>query len=287
MRVMIWGAGVYGNDYHKYLLEKTSDVFVKFIDNDPIIQQKENVISPTDIKNYEYDIIMVTNKDKAQRAKIVHQLETLSVDNKKIVCLWENPDLLLEIEKVRDLRYDEQNDRRVVWLSSFAEYVRTENIAGNVAEAGVYRGDFSFFINKYFSDRKLYLFDTFAGFSENDLEVERSFENEAFNKSSFNDNMVFDTKLKNIIEIIKKRMLHPEKCEFHKGYFPESAKDVDDTFCFVNLDMDLYAPMLAGLRFFYPRMVVGGGFCCMIIFSQLCLALKWLSRLMKKKSIPF
>ncbi len=29
--------------------------------------------------------------------------------------------------------------------------------------------------------------------------------------------------------------------------------------CFVNLDMDLYTPILSGLRFFWNKMVPGGG----------------------------
>ena len=43
-----------------------------------------------------------------------------------------------------------------------------------------------------------------------------------------------------------------------KGYFPESAKGIKEKFCFVNLDMDLYAPQLAALKFFSDKMVKGG-----------------------------
>lgn len=53
-------------------------------------------------------------------------------------------------------------------------------------------------------------------------------------------------------------MLHINQCEFHVGYFPESAKGVADKFCFVNLDTDLYQSILSGLEFFYPQMVDGG-----------------------------
>jgi len=52
-------------------------------------------------------------------------------------------------------------------------------------------------------------------------------------------------------------MIYPDNIEIHKGYFPESATGVEDTFCFVNLDFDLYHPILEGLRFFFPRMVRG------------------------------
>lgn len=53
-------------------------------------------------------------------------------------------------------------------------------------------------------------------------------------------------------------MLHPENCIIKKGYFPKTANGINETFCYVNLDMDLYKPTLEGLRFFYPIMIKGG-----------------------------
>ena len=46
-------------------------------------------------------------------------------------------------------------------------------IQGSVAECGVYLGDFAYFINKYFSNRTMYLFDTFEGFDVRDVEKEK------------------------------------------------------------------------------------------------------------------
>ena len=43
-----------------------------------------------------------------------------------------------------------------------------------------------------------------------------------------------------------------------RGYFPETAEGLEETFALVSLDADLYAPTLAGLRWFYPRMARGG-----------------------------
>lgn len=54
------------------------------------------------------------------------------------------------------------------------------------------------------------------------------------------------------------KMTHPEEVIIRQGYVPESLAGVEDEFCFVNLDMDVYVPMLEGLRFFYPRMVNDG-----------------------------
>ena len=57
---------------------------------------------------------------------------------------------------------------------------------------------------------------------------------------------------------MKKKLLFPDKCEIHQGYIPESTEGIHDEFCFVSLDMDLYKPIIEGLRYFYPRLVSGG-----------------------------
>jgi O-methyltransferase len=40
--------------------------------------------------------------------------------------------------------------------------------------------------------------------------------------------------------------------------FPDSLGGFEDRFAFVSLDVDLYEPTLAGLRYFYPRLSLGG-----------------------------
>lgn len=55
-----------------------------------------------------------------------------------------------------------------------------------------------------------------------------------------------------------RKMPYPKNVVIKKGYFPESMQGVEDKFCFVNLDMDLYVPMLNGLRFFWEKIVNGG-----------------------------
>ena len=39
---------------------------------------------------------------------------------------------------------------------------------------------------------------------------------------------------------------------------PKTASDIKDSFCFVNLDLDLYEPTYQGLRYFENRMIPGG-----------------------------
>lgn len=54
------------------------------------------------------------------------------------------------------------------------------------------------------------------------------------------------------------KMKYKEKIKICKGYFPHSANGIEENWCFVNLDADLYEPTLAGLEYFYPRMHDGG-----------------------------
>lgn len=121
-------------------------------------------------------------------------------------------------------------------------------IPGNVAEAGVYQGETAWYINALFPDRKLYLFDTFSGFDSEDLKDDDK-----------NERYRLDTDFSNTsVQMVLDRMPYPQNCIIKKGWFPDSAADVDDRFCLVRLDMDLYQPIKAGLEFFYPKMVPGG-----------------------------
>ena len=58
--------------------------------------------------------------------------------------------------------------------------------------------------------------------------------------------------------MVLSKMKYLDQVVIKKGYFPDTAKDIDEKFVFVNLDMDLYKPTLEGLRFFWPKMVKGG-----------------------------
>ena len=49
-----------------------------------------------------------------------------------------------------------------------------------------------------------------------------------------------------------------KQCLVKQGYFPESLGSLDDRFCFVSIDTDLYKPTYEGLKYFYPRLNKGG-----------------------------
>ena len=120
---------------------------------------------------------------------------------------------------------------------------------GNTAELGVYTGGFASAINHFFPDRKLYLFDTFEGFDTRDKKFDKE---NGF--SSIAEGWLSDTSE----GLVLSKMEHPENCIIRKGWFPDTAEGVDDKFCFVSIDANLYQPILAGLEFFYPRLNHGG-----------------------------
>ena len=60
------------------------------------------------------------------------------------------------------------------------------------------------------------------------------------------------------LELVMGKMTYPEQCVIRKGYFPDTIPEEELEFAFVSLDCDLYEPILAGLRYFYPRLKKGG-----------------------------
>ena len=148
---------------------------------------------------------------------------------------------------------------RIMFLKRFSERVYKQGIIGSVGECGVFRGEFAKEINRYFPDRFCYLFDTFEGFDKRDFKYEQS---PSETKDVFHLSMTSE-------EIVVAKMPHGDKVIIKKGYFPESIGDLDDTFAFVNLDMDLYQPTLEGLRYFYPRMSDGGVILVHDYFSEI------------------
>ena len=156
--------------------------------------------------------------------------------------------VVLDMEKLANLTT--RDSLRVCSLHAVAAEIYAKPVRGSVAELGVYQGDFAKHINAVFPDRNLYLFDTFQGFFEQDKQVDRG---AGFSTAAedFSDTSV---------DLVLKKMSHPEKVTVRAGYFPESAQEADrqEHFAFVSIDTDLYKPIYDGLRFFYPRLNPGG-----------------------------
>lgn len=214
-------------------IEAEYDV-IAFADNAKIKWGKEwlgkEIISPEEIKKYQFDYIIVTSP--TGRFAIPKQLTDMGIDEAKIII-------------PTDIKY--QTESRIEWLRSLSELHADIDKTADVAEAGVFQGEFAKYINSFYSDRKIHLFDTFEGFSDSDVHKEKGLSSAAVGNYSNTD-----------VELVLRKLSHPENAVIHKGYFPQTAEGIISKFCYVNLDMDLYQPTLEGLRFFAPKMVKGG-----------------------------
>lgn len=123
-----------------------------------------------------------------------------------------------------------------------------DNIPGDFAELGVWKGNSAALLadSAARSNRRLFLFDTFAGFDKRDLVGKDTSHKHAFADTS--------------LDYVRATVEHPEITTYLKGFFPDSLTDEvrQSRFALAHIDCDLYAPMKAALEFFYPRMPVGG-----------------------------
>lgn len=228
---VVFGAG--GTGRHVFEMSRDSVEILCFVDSDEtkwgrVIEGKE-IRNPNVLKSLDIDIVLLGTLMGLD--EVPEQLKAIGIPPEKL-----------------DRSYVELSVKsRILFLQRFAERVYKEDISGSAAEAGVYRGEFARHINRCFPDRKCYLFDTFEGFTEYDISREQE------------DSLTFANHLKNVnVEDTLAKMPNRENIIVKIGRFPETAKGIDDTFVFVNLDMDLYEPTIGGLRFFYPRMADGG-----------------------------
>lgn len=135
------------------------------------------------------------------------------------------------------LAHDEA--RNIYWA-----VISTENVPGDIAEAGVYQGGSAKLICEAKKGRHLHLFDTFEGLPiPSERDKPELYEGE------------FSCSLENVRRYLAKY----ENVHFYRGMVPFSCKPLErNCFSFVHLDLDLYEGTLACLRFFYPRLSIGG-----------------------------
>jgi SAM-dependent methyltransferase len=136
---------------------------------------------------------------------------------------------------------------RLYALTINIKQVLDDDVAGDMAELGVYRGNSAALLAHYAREykRTVLLFDTFEGFDDCDLiGVDKSKAIE-----------FADTSLKDVRDLVGE-----ERVRFVQGRFPQSIPpDLHASrFSVVHIDCDLYEPAKAGLEYFYPRLSPGG-----------------------------
>ena len=252
--VMIFGAGQAGQMAAAWL--PADQKLDGFIDNNEKLQG--SII----------DGIPVYSPDEAFRNRVPDRILLAIINReacKQIKDRLTDAGFTGEICTVHELR--SKIDMRLASLRLLAKQIRERDVPGSIAELGVYQGAFAAELNRLFPERRLYLFDTFEGFAEEDLITERKLggRNAFAVAGDFSDTSV---------KIVLGKMSDPAHVYICQGRFPESlaqgavsangdvtvtADDLNtEHFAGVSLDTDLYEPTMAGLRYFYPRLNPGG-----------------------------
>ncbi len=129
----------------------------------------------------------------------------------------------------------------------------TENVEGDTAECGVFKGSSSWLIcrsnkeNGYF-DRMHHCFDSFEGLSTPTDE----------DGTHWTPGVLSATE-----DIAKRNLSEFSDIVFYKGWIPDRFEDCDaNRFSFVHVDVDLYEPTKDSIEYFYGLISPGGVLLC-------------------------
>ena len=286
MKLLIWGIGQLAWTTVKNISETNIVGYIDTYSTNKEFAGKP-LYKPSEVKCLEYDAILVTTVYAKEIAQICREME-ISLDKVIFVygnvettdinqdyefitkiCGREFSTLIknryhlireilinlgtdkkkFEVADYSDKKICQNDYVRVKTLELLVDEIKERNIKGEIAELGVFRGDFAQLLNLAFPDRKLYLFDTFEGFDEDELARELD----------GNVRLAVDDAYKNTsIQVVMDKMQCKEQIVVKKGFFPNSLEGLEQQFAFVSLDCDWEESLYQGLIYFYPRLEWGG-----------------------------
>ncbi len=272
MKVYVWGTGCGAGD----LMDRGLDpeAVSAFLDGEGRGGSflGRPVIAPEALRGTDFDLILVASR---QAEAISARAAELGFPREKLLFLknnWRVQDRnlsyeaaarILPRELLEELRRPELPMREPLWLeqspltardlendcvrlrSLEAICRRLEGVAGDAAELGVYRGAFARCLSALLPERRLWLFDSFSGFDEEEARQEAAGLVEAHRRTD--------------AESVLALLPHPERAKIRRGFFPGTAAGLEELrFALVSLDADLEKSTLEGLRWFWPRLSPGG-----------------------------
>lgn len=282
--IIVWGTGVVASSFLKEVINGEVIGYIESNKSKEIFQNRK-VYSPEDIRKLSFDILVIASSFTEE---IIKKCKALELDLRKIVYL-RNFQQVVNLNKYRNLLedvvtnkyYEELFNNNNVILNrmnydlineSIIDSYKTESyktdycrfrtfelaadticnmgIKGDVAEVGVNVGTFARIINSKFSDRTLYLFDTFESFDKTEYAKE-------VNNGNCSEDFIQEFKYTSV-DIVLNNMPYPEKCVVKKGLFPATAQDLETSFAFVSIDVDFEQSIYDSIIYFYPRLNDGG-----------------------------
>jgi O-methyltransferase len=169
-------------------------------------------------------------------------LNTISRAQIFLLRFHKDRDAVQLVRQVRRERRSLQTAYEAFTVFSFAKAYC--HLPGAMAEVGVFQGASAKLLCEAKGPAELHLFDTFDGLPES-TSADRGVHRENQYHCSLQSVQDYLQVYRNVY--------------FHPGLFPNSAESLADKhFSFVHLDVDLYVSTLAGLEYFYPRLIPGG-----------------------------
>ena len=286
MKILIWGTGQLSIQTAKKIQEGDIAGYIDTYATKRKFAQKP-LYKPEEINNIEYDAILVSTLwvdeivQTCQEFNIALNKVIFVYGNAKILDMNQDYGFVEKVcgknfsdfikrryHLIREIEIDLNRNKKEFSIEDFFhekyyrnDYVRLKtfellvdeiergNIKGQVAELGVYQGHFAQFLNAAFSDRKLYLFDTFEGFDEEELEKELESDLVSVARDIYKNTSV---------QTVMEKMIYKENVVIKQGFFPESLEGLEEEFAFVSLDCDWEESLYQGLYYFYPRLCEGG-----------------------------
>jgi O-methyltransferase len=146
------------------------------------------------------------------------------------------------IKNVRRKRQSMQFAYEAYTVFSFGK--ACSRLPGAMAEVGVFQGASAKLLCEAKGENELHLFDTFGGLPQS---------------SSADKGVQREKQYLCSLESVREYLKEYKNVFFYQGLFPDSAKTLPERqFSFVHLDVDLYESTLAGLQYFFPRLIPGG-----------------------------
>ena len=143
---------------------------------------------------------------------------------------------------------------RVIALVQLLNRVRALT-HGDYAEVGTWKGFSARILFEHLPiGSTLHCFDTFTGFDPRDLAQDVGGLPDWLQPGHFSDTSADAAR-----DYIRGEEMHSGRLQLHAGFFPDTFDGLEEhAWRFVHLDADLYAPTLAALERFWPRLVPGG-----------------------------
>jgi O-methyltransferase len=157
--------------------------------------------------------------------------------------------------------------RRYRYQTMLDALASTQSVAGAVVECGCLYGLSVLLIgqqlrkeNPSFQGENLWVLDSFEGLSE-PQEEDFAFRNKSEQAKAIH--MVKKGAFQAPFDQVKQNLSDFPAIQFVKGWIPDSLAELpEQTYRFINLDVDLYEPYRGALEYFFPRLNTGGIISC-------------------------